>query len=722
MRLLMHPTAWAASLCVAAICAPAAAATLTIDISRSNVPLGGVAWLHGKVDGQGRFFNFAVNGVPGGNATFGTVNSQNGEYRAPQAMPGNGMITITGTTPGVAGTGSVIVTLRPPPPVITTVTPGTIGCGRTYSVTVNGKGFVPETKVLASGKQLDPIFVTGSSLGLSIQTGGSGTIALQAVNPGNMTSGTSRLRVQCATSPAPAPSPTPVPLPSPSPTPAPAPAPVPAPPAPAPAPTPAPAPAPAPAQDKVAIAAARLLEQATFGPTPAEIALVHQLGDAAWIDRQLALPATAIPVTNDRNQVMRNWYVSMATAPDQLRQRMIFALSQIFVVSFDKNPYGNEVVPWLQTLNKHAFGNFDGLLREMTLNPAMGKYLDLGNSVTPAPNENYAREVMQLFTIGLYQLNMDGSVMVDGAGQPIPSYNQERIGDMARALSGWTYPGTSTTGLNWENFTGPLQPRDARHDRSAKTLLMGQTLPAGQGAQQDMDAAMSNLVNHPNLAPFIATRLIRHFVTSNPSPAYVQRVATVFAGGGGSARGNLGATLRAALMDPEARTEVITPTRGRLKDPMLHTLGLARALNATFGDPSNLMYNYFLMGQRPASAPSVFNFYSLTGRLPGSSQHYGPEFQLFSPSYAVYRADFVYSLVSGNLGSMVRVDITPYVNAAPNPQALIDLVDATLLQGRMSAVTRQAIAQALAASTDNTQRAVTALYLTAMTADYTVHR
>ncbi|HYF21447.1 MAG TPA: DUF1800 domain-containing protein [Ramlibacter sp.] len=699
----IHPTAWAAGLCACAITAPALAATLTLEISRTDVPLGGSAWLLGKVDGQGRYFNMAVNGIPGGNAKVGTVNSQNGHYVAPTAMPMPDQVTISGSPPGVSGSASVVVTLRHPAAVLTGVTPAKVGCGGPFAIQVRGTGFLPQTQLLANGKALALAASSATLLAANVATVGGGSVTLQAVNPGNMKSGTLRLGVDCALSPAPAPPPAPAP-------------------APAPVPAPAPAPAPAPQVDAATVAAARLLEQATFGPTLAALAAARQLGETAWIAQQLALAPTPVAATNDRNEVMRNWYLAMATAPDQLRQRMVFALSQIFVVSFDKNPYGNEVVPWLQTLNKHAFGHFEALLREMTLNPAMGKYLDLGNSIMPAPNENYAREVMQLFTVGLHRLHMDGTPVLDASGQPVPTYDQARIADMAKALSGWTYAGSNAGGINWENFSGPLQPRNGHHHPGAKTLLMGQQLPAGQGIQQDMDAAMANLFNHPNLPPFIAQRLIRHFVTSNPSPQYVARVATVFAGGSGTARGDLAATVRAVLLDPEARSAVAAPTRGRLKDPLLHTIGLARALGAQFGDPTNLMYNYYVMGQRPASAPSVFGHYPLLGRLPGSPELYGPEFHLYSPSYAVYRADFIYGLLGGYFGSMLRVDLAPFVQAAPNATALINLVDATLLQGRMSPATRQGIGQALAASTDSQQRAITALYLAAMTADYTVYR
>lgn len=356
------------------------------------------------------------------------------------------------------------------------------------------------------------------------------------------------------------------------------------------APTPVPAPTPVgqqPVPDAAYIGAVRLLEQATFGAAPADVAAIKANGQAAWLKRQFTLPASAIPVTTDMRVLQNAWYKNMASGPDQLRQRMIFALSQLFVVSADKNPYANEIQPWLATLSNNAFGNYGALLREITLNPAMGKYLDLGNSIAPSPNENYAREVMRLFTLGPVMLNQDGSIQTDRDGDAIPTYDQARISDFARALSGWTYAGASTTGINWENFSGPLQPRDKFHDKAGKTLLLGAVLPAGQTAVQDLDGVMQNLFQHPNLPPFVATRLIRAFVTSNPGPAYITRVADVFAYGA-AGRGDLQATLTAVLTDPEARQDAPAATQGRLKDPMLQSLGLFRTLGATINDPCNL--------------------------------------------------------------------------------------------------------------------------------------
>ncbi len=484
------------------------------------------------------------------------------------------------------------------------------------------------------------------------------------------------------------------------------------------APAPAPAPhvviGPAPAPDLAQIAAARFLEQASFGPTAAELANVRAIGAPSWLAQQLALPASPIPFTTDMTALRKAWYQNMLGGADQLRQRMIFALSQIVVVSADKNPYANEIRPWLDTLSRHALGNFNELLREMTLNPSMAKYLDMGNSILPSPNENYAREVMQLFTVGPVLLNQDGSVQRDMHGEPIPTYDQARIADFARALSGWTYAGTNATGINWENFSGPLQPRERYHDNSAKVLLMGFNVPAGQTTLQDYESVMQNLFMHPNVPPFIATRLIRHFVTSNPSAAYIERVANVFANSA-SGRGDLAATVQAVLLDPEARQDVPSATQGHLKDPMLHTLGMYRALGIATVDPTNLFWEYYLQGEKLFNAPSVFNFYSPLTRLPGSNGAlYGPEFQIYAPSMAIGRANFIYGL-SNDLAAQ-------FSSVAGDPTALLNAVDARLLHGRMSAQARAAIGASLLATGDLTQRAISAVYLTLITAEFAVHQ
>ena len=675
-------------LCLWALAGQVAAATLTISPTSETVPIGGSRAFSASLSGMPTTaVQWKVNGVVGGTTASGKITSA-GVYTAPAAVPQANPVTVTATTtPKRTESASAKVTVRLPIPWVTGVTPLALGLGP-YMLTINGDRFYAGAVVWANGVALPTTYVSAMQLKATGNATQAGTLKLEVVNPGNVHSAV-YTSVQVASG---SPPPTP-PLGSPPPT-----------------------------ADPASIAAARFLEQATFGATPNDIAAVKQLGTSAWLTQQLAIPASPLTVTTDLNVLRRNWYANMASGPDQVRQRMIFALSQIFVVSADKNPYGNEMLPWLQTLSANALGNFGTLLREMTLNPSMAKYLDLGNSVTPRPNENYPREMLQLFTVGLVLLNPDGTPQPDGNGNPIPTYDQARISDIARALSGWTYPGPSATGINWESFTGPLQPRDGYHDKGAKTLLSGVTLPAGQTAQQDYDAVMANVFAHPNVPPFIATRLIRALVTGNPSPAYVKRVADVFANNGSGVRGDLAATARAVLLDPEARNDTPTAAQGHLKDPILHSLGLVRALGGTVIDPSNLFWDYFLLSEKLLNAPSVFNFFSPLTKVPGSPQYIGPEFQIYAPSLAIGRANFLYALISGGYNSMIAVDITPFVNGAADATTLINLVDATLLQGRMSASARQAIAGAIAASNDNRQRAITALYLTAITAEFAVHK
>jgi uncharacterized protein (DUF1800 family) len=389
---------------------------------------------------------------------------------------------------------------------------------------------------------------------------------------------------------------------------------------------------------------------------------------------------------------------------------MAYALGQFIVVSLNKNNYTDEIVPYLQILGRNAFGNYRTLLGEIATSPQMGKYLDLANSNKPVPgsgaNENFARELMQLFSIGLVRLNADGSVMTAADGTALPAYDQATVQQLALAFTGWTYAGPAAN--NWENFSGPLQPRDINHDMRAKSLL-GCSLPAGQGAQQDMTAALDCVFAHPNLGPFIATRLIRALVSSNPSPAYIQRVATVFNNNGSGVRGDLRAVLRSILLDAEARNDTASPAGGRLKDPIQHVVGAVRALGGALPAGNQLGWNFSLLGETPLTAPSVFGFYSPLFRIPHSTLA-GPEFQIYSPTEAVQRGNLFWQILSAP-GSNFTLDVAPFVALGGDTAALINQVDQALLYGRMSAAMRQSIANAVAVQSDNRSRALTALYL-----------
>ncbi|HEU0124460.1 MAG TPA: DUF1800 family protein [Bryobacteraceae bacterium] len=472
------------------------------------------------------------------------------------------------------------------------------------------------------------------------------------------------------------------------------------------------------------VTAGRLLEQAGFGPRPADIARVQALGVEGWIDEQLTLPETAIP-DQSSTAALRAWQLhTLAHAPDQLRQRVSYALSQMIVTSLNKLNYPNEILPWMRVLQRNAFGNYRTLLRETTISPSMGKYLDLANSTKPTAtsgaNENYPREVMQLFSIGLWRLNPDGSQLLDSNGEPVPAYDQATVRQVALALTGWTYPtapGGQANGLNWENFSGDMEPRPAYHDTSAKAFL-GCALPPNQTIQQDLDATIDCLTQHPNTAPFVATRLIRSLVKSNPSPAYIARVAGVFGNNGQGVRGDLRAVVRAILTDAEAREDTPGPGSGRLKEPLYFVTALIRALDGSIAPDSGISYIYDNMGQSVLAAPSVFGWYSPLYRVPKGTL-YGPEFQIYTPTEATLRANFVYQILTAN-GGEISVDLSNFQAVAGNTGALLDEIDRVFFYGRMPAGVRGAIGAAITASYDNKQRVQAAVYLATLSGQYAV--
>ncbi len=475
-----------------------------------------------------------------------------------------------------------------------------------------------------------------------------------------------------------------------------------------------------PAPDYSALlAAARLLEQTSFGPTSAGIAQVQQLGVAGYLAQQFALPPTPIPVPADNSVgTLQQWQLATySTAPDQLRQRVVHALSQIIVVSANKNIYADAMLPWMNALNQHAFGNYRDLLRDVTKSSSMGKYLDLANSRKPvngsAANENYPREIMQLFTIGLRKLGPDGAVVVDAANVPVPVYTQADVGQLALALTGWVYaqpPGGSA----YEWHGAPMVPDPANHSTVSKTVL-GVVIPAGQTVQQDLESVLDILMAHPNTAPFIATRLIRSLVVSNPTPGYIQRVADVFV----ATAGDLKATVTAIITDVEARDDAPTVNGGRLKDPILHTCGFLRALDGHFNDPQQLGYLFAYMAQSPLDAPSVFSWFSPLYKIPKTSLA-GPEFQIYSPMEATLRGNFFHYFLSNPASTDFTLDLSPFQPFGNDMPGLVELVNRKLLYGRMSAAMKQALIAAATPGYDAKTRIETVLYLTALSGQYAV--
>ena len=480
-------------------------------------------------------------------------------------------------------------------------------------------------------------------------------------------------------------------------------------------------------QDPAAVTTGRILDQTTFGATPQLMAHVGLVGPSAFIDEQFNTAESPWPAAlgSSRNDAIDAFFGHFVSGQDQLRQRVIYALSEVIVISENKNTNGEDVIPWLQILSKNAFGNYRNLLRDISNDGSMGKYLDLANSGAngSAANENYPREVMQLFSIGLVKLNNDGSPQLDSTGQPIPTYTQTDVQQMAKALTGWTYNsaiGTVNGGGNGSYYPGAMLPMPGTaHNKSAKTIL-GVNVPANQTTAQDLDSAIDILFNHPNLGPFVATRLIRALVTSNPSPKYISDVADVFNGNMGSPRGDMKATIRAILMHPEARNDNPGSTFGRLRTPVEFIAGVSRSLGLNVGNASGFNYLMLNMNDGILDANSVFGHYSPMYRIPNGGGLFGPEFQIFSASDDVVRAQFFYGMIYQPWP--INPKLQPFVGIAGNSATLVNAVDSALLYGRMSATTRSAILTALPAMADNNQRVMTALYLAAMSGDYLVQR
>ncbi len=400
-----------------------------------------------------------------------------------------------------------------------------------------------------------------------------------------------------------------------------------------------------------AMAAARFLEQASWGPTPATIAQVQSVGLQGYLQQQFSAPISTYStpplkqslIATALTPLQKNFFLNAMQGQDQLRQRVSFALSEIIVISAIKagklaDP--TEFSLWMNMLQNDALGNYYTLLNDVTLSPSMGYFLDMGNNTgsgangckTCRPNENYAREILQLFSIGLNELNIDGTLQLDQYGNAIPTYTQDTIAGFAHVFTGWSYsptPGKTAHFLNGPYFGGPMLPYQKSHDNGSKLLLNGTTLPGPGNIQTDLNSALQNIFTHPNVAPFISQQLIKKLVTSNPSPAYVSRVAQVFNDDGTGVAGNLQAVVTAILLDSEARRgddpTQLQASDGHLREPLLHMTTAMRAVNATT-DGTNLNNYASSMLQPLFLSPSVFNYYPPDFQVPGS-QLLGPEFE-----------------------------------------------------------------------------------------------
>jgi len=493
------------------------------------------------------------------------------------------------------------------------------------------------------------------------------------------------------------------------------------------APAPSPAPAPPPATPPSAAEAARFLAQASMGATREQIARVQALGYAGWLDEQFALPASAtrwdllvaagiadISHKNDQAGFDAVVWNKLLTSPDTLRQRVTLALSEIIVVSIDGLGSGGwkqfTTAAFLDVLEANAFGSHRTLMQQVSLGTAMGRYLTYrgsakeNQSTGALPDENYARELMQLFTIGLVMLNSDGTpTMVNG--RTTDTYAQADITGLARVFTGWDVDlagGTTDT----PNFVRrPMTQVAARYESGAKTFL-GTTVPDGTAAIDSLNLALDTICGHPNVGPFLARQLIQRLVTSNPSAAYVARIAAVYADDGSRVRGNLRAVFRALLLDDEARNAALAgaPNAGKLREPILRLAGWARAYAATspsgtWSGIGNTSDPATRLGQSPSRSPSVFNFFR-PGYVPpnsalGSASLVAPEFQITNESSVVGCINFLQRVVSGNAGD-VAADYTALIGLADDAGALLAEIDLVLAANQLSPDTLAALASAIA--------------------------
>ena len=546
----------------------------------------------------------------------------------------------------------------------------------------------------------------------------------------------------------------------------------------------------------------RFLNQATWGPTTAEIARVKAMGFMAYLNEQFNLaptnpakgsnyPDLAFPLDDSSQQcpatsadpnynqnvcfrdhysmypVHRTFFTNALYGNDQLRQRVAFALHQILVVSAQSEVNRPSwMTVYLQSLDRNAFGSYRTLLNEITLNPGMGEFLDMRLSTRTNPNENFAREVLQLFSIGTDVLNLDGTPQRDAQGNTIATYSQNDVNEFTRVFTGWNFAVAIGPGIT--NFRDPMVPRGGtNHDFNAKTLLNGFSIPACSSssgapniacAQSDMTAVMNHLSNHPNVGPFISKQLIQHLVTSNPSPAYVERVARVFNNdcsglypqGCTNVRGNLKLVVQAILLDPEARGDLKTdPNYGKLREPAQYINGFLRAFNVKSFDKTstsdgvldnrggNLTGSLDQFIYQPAT---VFSYYQPGYEVPGT-KILGPAFGILSTTTTLRRANNINTLIYNGVSSTVTptpgspdrprgtsIDIANLETLAGNPIDVVNVLDNLLLHGTMHPQMRTSIVNSMNTINDanvatrNQKRARTAVYLVATSSQYDIQR
>jgi uncharacterized protein (DUF1800 family) len=691
----------------------------------------------------------AINGIAGGNSTVGTVSAKNGNitYVAPALVPTPSnvvQLTITSVdNPGVAISQNISV--MNPIPILTSATPMSFVPGPA-TIVLSGARFITGAQVLVNGSPVTTTFNSGTQLTATVDQTQPGNLDLQVLNPspGPATSADLIATVQ-GTPPAPVVTPA---------------------------------------------DAARFLEQSTFGPTDSDIRDVSMEGFQTWLNQQFAIPETpeepaveqalivnnppcaagnvqcnaALFVQNSANEdmVQAQFWQQALTGKDEVRERVKYALTQMFVIS-SNNSTAIQSMPrgeagYYDMLGNDAFGNFRQLLQDVTLSPMMGQFLsmlmnDKGNATTD-PDENYAREVMQLFTIGLWQLNNDGTQQLQN-GQPVATYSNTDVMGLAAVFTGfsWNVPGDNSDAA-WSNccmYVGPgygeellpMQSYPSHHSTVAKQFL-GVTIPASGTPDTDGDlkTALDTLFNHPNLPAFFSKQMIQHLVTSNPSPAYVNRVAQVFINDGTGTRGNLQAVISAILLDPEARdtaTATTNPQYGKVREALLRYTEWARAFTAqsrtgsyNVGSTEDPIYG---LGEMWLRSPTVFNWFA-PGYVPPSSPIatdglVAPEMQMTNVSTVVGYINYLESAIGGNAqgGPDLFASYSTEMSLAATPDQLMDRINLLLMDGQMSTSLYNQIEGAVASIPIPTgdqnainaallSRAQTAIYLTVASSDF----
>ena len=645
-------------------------ATLALSAKLANTSNSAVIWL--------------VNGLQGGNSAVGTVSSA-GLYTAPAVVPGNPIVTVSAVSqadPVVAG--SVTVGLQNPLPAVTSVNPNTVNPGNT-TITVNGTGFATGATIYFAGTALPTTFVSDTQLtatgAIAMPVGRLAAVKVTNPNPGTATSTPLAVPVRLAV------------------------------------------------ENVPYASAVRFLEMTTWGPTPQNVVDLQNMGTNAWLAAQYAQPASTWPdpdsSTENVARLQTAFFNVALNGTDQLRQRASFALAQIMVASAVKNTLFEQMVGYQRLMGNYAFGTYHDLLAAVTLDPSMGYFLDMVNNVKANPaagtaaNENFARESMQLFGLGLVQLDSQGNpIMVGGA--TVPEYAQADVSTMAKVMTGWTYgetPGFASLWTNMPYYFSPMTAFENYHDTTAKTinLPIPCNIPAGGTAESDLSAAINCVCQQSNVAPFISYRLIQRFVMSAPSPAYVGRVASAFQ----ASSGNLQTVITALLTDPEAQTE----GTGKLPEPVLYATMLLRELNATVTAADALTNQAILMGQTPLTPSSVFSYFSPFYRVPNMTPPpVAPEFQAMNAATSLARSNFAWLVAGNGVSGTISVNLANLQDLANNPPDLVEALNQALFRGEMDSNVRTLLTTAASASTSVAARVKSALYAAAASPQYQIHQ